>query len=228
MPVLQPGAKAILVFEGLDTFAEVCLDDTTILKSENMFLSHEVDITALARPEGTHTLDIVFDSALLRGRQLEKIHAKHRFIAHNGEAGRLAVRKAQYHWGWDWGPVLMTAGPWRPIHLDICFARIVDSWLQADVAADLKSVSLSALVHVDSDVDCKVDLSLILDGRILHTRNAINVEDGVARSGFILQKKGGVVRKEKRRASSHALSLKGERVCSGVSTRALLGKFLNG
>lgn len=187
MPIIQTGAKVILTFEGLDTFAEVRLNDQTILRSENMFLSHEVDITAMAKPEGTHTLDILFDSALLRGRHLEKIHSEHRFIAHNGETGRLAVRKAQYHWGWDWGPVLMTAGPWRPVHLDICFARILDSWLQADVAADLKTVNLSAFVHVDGSADCTVDLSLILSGKTVLTKNAITVEDGVARSDFTLQ-----------------------------------------
>lgn len=187
VPFFEPGAKVILIFEGLDTFAEVCLDHKSILKSENMFLGHEIDITAMARPEETHTLDIYFDSALLRGRLLEKNHSEHRFIAHNGEAGRLAVRKAQYHWGWDWGPILMTAGPWRPVHLDICFARIVDSWLQADVAADLNSVKLLALVHVDGDVDCTVDLSIMLGGKTVLTRNAMNVQNGVARSEFILQ-----------------------------------------
>jgi len=30
----------------------------------------------------------------------------------NGVSARLYVRKAQYGWGWDWGPVVMTVGPW--------------------------------------------------------------------------------------------------------------------
>ncbi len=62
-----------------------------------MFLSHRVDITERVT-RGQHSLEIDFDSALLRGRELEKAHPEYNFIAHNGETGRLGVRKAQYNW----------------------------------------------------------------------------------------------------------------------------------
>jgi hypothetical protein len=35
------------------------------------------------------------------------------YDAGNGDSCRLYSRKAQYGWGWDWGPVMMTVGPWR-------------------------------------------------------------------------------------------------------------------
>lgn len=91
------GASAYLLFDGLDTLAHVRLNNVSILESENMFLSHRVNITSTLK-SGANTLRIDFDSALLRGRELEKQHPEHRFLAHNGETGRLAVRKAQYHW----------------------------------------------------------------------------------------------------------------------------------
>ena len=47
---------------------------------------------------GSNVLSVDFDSAVLRVRELQKQHEGHRFIAHNGESGRLTVRKAQYHW----------------------------------------------------------------------------------------------------------------------------------
>lgn len=97
VPEVPQGASAYLLFDGLDTFAHARLNNVSILESENMFLSHRVDITR-ALQAGANTLTIDFDSALLRGRELEKAHPEHRFIAHNGESGRLAVRKAQYHW----------------------------------------------------------------------------------------------------------------------------------
>ena len=97
VPEVPEGASVYLLFDGLDTFAHVRLNDVSILVSENMFLSHRVDITRALR-SGANNLAIDFDSALLRGRELEKAHPEHRFLAHNGETGRLAVRKAQYHW----------------------------------------------------------------------------------------------------------------------------------
>lgn len=87
-----------LVFDGLDTYAQVQLNGETVLESDNMFLQYRVNVTDKLLAGQENILEIRFASALLRGRELGKEHAEHRFIAHNGEAGRLAVRKAQYHW----------------------------------------------------------------------------------------------------------------------------------
>lgn len=87
-----------LIFEGLDTFAQVKLNDAVILESDNMFLSHRVDITDKLCNEGTNVLSIDFDSALLKSREITKQYPDHRWELFNGEAGRLVVRKAQYHW----------------------------------------------------------------------------------------------------------------------------------
>ena len=32
--------------------------------------------------------------------------------------------KTQYHYGWDWGPVVLTSGPYMPIHLEAYDSRI--------------------------------------------------------------------------------------------------------
>lgn len=45
-----------------------------------------------------NVLEFDFASALLAGREIEKAHPEHRFIAANVESGRLGVKKAQYHW----------------------------------------------------------------------------------------------------------------------------------
>jgi beta-mannosidase len=97
-PALSSDAKGALVFEGLDTFATVKLNGKTVLESSNMFLSHYVDITNTLSKTDENVIEIDFASALIRGRELEKEHPEYRFIAHNGESGRVGVRKAQYHW----------------------------------------------------------------------------------------------------------------------------------
>jgi beta-mannosidase len=98
-PEVPPEASVFLLFDGLDTIAKVRLNGREILESDNMFLSYRVNVTDVLRLAGQENeLSIDFDSALLHGRQLEKEHPEHRFIAHNGEKGRIGVRKAQYHW----------------------------------------------------------------------------------------------------------------------------------
>lgn len=99
-PKVPAGASTYLLFDGLDTFATVQLNGVTILASDNMFLSHRVDVSKLLREDShaKNTLVIDFDSSLLRAREIQKEHPEHAFIAYNGEPSRLAVRKAQYHW----------------------------------------------------------------------------------------------------------------------------------
>jgi beta-mannosidase len=63
-----------------------------------MFLSHRVDVTNKLSNEGPNVLSIDFDSALLKAREIKEQYPDHRWELFNGEAGRLVVRKAQYHW----------------------------------------------------------------------------------------------------------------------------------
>ncbi|KAL1848503.1 hypothetical protein Daus18300_013604 [Diaporthe australafricana] len=134
-----------LVFEGLDTFATVYLNHSKVLVCDNMFTSHRVDITDLLRrtgkDQGDVELEIVFESASVSGRKLITEHKEHNFLVRQTEAGRLPVRKAQYHWGWDWGPILTTAGIWRPVYLDHYVARFDDISIPYELTEDLMNVS---------------------------------------------------------------------------------------
>jgi beta-mannosidase len=95
---VKDGNKAILVFEGLDTFATVVLNGKTVLETDNMFVSERVDVTDVLKQNGDNDLVITFDSAYLRGwKEVEK-HPDHKWGCWNGDNSRLGVRKSQYHW----------------------------------------------------------------------------------------------------------------------------------
>ena len=114
-PKLSSNHKTLLIFEGLDTlavslhsymalnkadsggFQNVSLNGQQILKSNNMFLSHTVDVTHILNGKN-NILSIDFESSLLQGRRIQDQYPEYDFIAHDGEPGRLGVRKAQYHW----------------------------------------------------------------------------------------------------------------------------------
>lgn len=133
-----------LVFQGLDTFATVSLNGEVILNSDNMFISHRVNITDKLRPDGAlNDLGITFESARLRGLELVKEHPEHRHIVHQTEIGRGPVRKAQYQWGWDWGPIMLTCGPWKPILLETYSVRIDDLHVTYSLEDDLSRADVS-------------------------------------------------------------------------------------
>ncbi|KAI1490081.1 beta-mannosidase [Biscogniauxia mediterranea] len=158
--------KAVLAFDGLDTFATVVLNGKTILETENMFIPERVDVTdVLKKGDGEENeLVITFDSAYLRGWKLVEKYPDHKWGCWNGDSSRLAVRKAQYHWGWDWGPALLTCGPWRPINLEIYESRITDLWCEIDVEKSLKTANVTVYASIEGDAS-KIRLDISLDGK---------------------------------------------------------------
>ena len=159
-------AQMALVFEGLDTFAQVWLNGELILSSDNMFVPARVDVGACLR-DGRNELWLHFDSALQRGRALEAHHGKRALW--NGDASRLYVRKAGYHYGWDWGPTLLTAGPWKPVLLHASNLRIADVYSPVWLADDLSC----ARVDVHTVLDGALHAGARLRHRLLDPRGAL-------------------------------------------------------
>jgi beta-mannosidase len=144
----EAAEPAALCFDGLDTVATVWLNDLAILAGDNMFVPYRVPVAGLLRA-GRNTLAIRFASALRHGQAQEAEHG--RLNAWNTDPSRVYVRKAQYHYGWDWGPCLITAGPWRPVRLELGGVRIAEIHCPAEVGADLSSAELPVRLILDAD-----------------------------------------------------------------------------
>src|SRR5262249_11567870 len=98
-----------------------------------------IAVKRLLKPSG-NVLVIRFESALRRGKEREATYDKR--PAWNGNPSRVYVRKAQYHYGWDWGPTLLTAGLWRPVYLEAYSNRIVDVAINPQISEDLAEAVL--------------------------------------------------------------------------------------
>ncbi|KAJ5144566.1 Glycoside hydrolase family 2 immunoglobulin-like beta-sandwich [Penicillium atrosanguineum] len=182
-PNVPEGSAIDLVLDGLDTFATVKLDGQTILKSDNMFVGHRINLTKALEAEGEHTLEIEFDCALLKAREIRNQDLNHKWVGFNGDPSRLAVRKAQYHWGWDWGPVLMTAGIWRAVRLEVYSARVVDLWPQTQLAVEHQTAEVTAVAKVDTVAtgDYRARFSLNLKGtEIAHQDVPVSTDQNAA------------------------------------------------
>ncbi|OTA85292.1 glycoside hydrolase family 2 protein [Hypoxylon sp. CO27-5] len=182
-PVVAGSVVTDLVFEGLDTFATVLLNGNEILKADNMFLSYRVDVSNILQND--NALEIKFDSAMLRGRELVKEHShEHTFYVRQTEVSRVPVRKAQYNWGWDWGPILMTAGPWRPVFLEQYVSRIEDVWTHCEVHEDLKTCSGRIFAKVAGAKPNSITLRLSLEGKTVWEKECTVDNNGLAEAEF--------------------------------------------
>ena len=109
-----------IVFKGLDTYATVYLNDEEVLKADNMFRSWSIDAKPYLK-KGKNRIRILFESPVRVGMEKLKAHPYPLIVANElapeGEQTNIFTRKAPFHFGWDWGPRLVTSGIWRPILL---------------------------------------------------------------------------------------------------------------
>ena len=103
-----------LVFEGLDTYADVYLNEQTILHCDNMFRRWRIPAKTLLKA-GPNTLRIEFHSAVEKMLPYVKSLpyvlpsiSTHNFGNEEGIATAPYTRKAPYNYGWDWGPRFLT------------------------------------------------------------------------------------------------------------------------
>ncbi|MGV3618774.1 MAG: glycoside hydrolase family 2 protein [Fimbriimonas sp.] len=168
--------RRVLKFEGLDTICEVFLNGDKVAEHDNMFVPLEVDVTDLLK-EGENTLEIRFQSATRVGRERQAAYFAEKGLAADTERfdERAFVRKAQYMYGWDWGPRLVSCGIWRPVSLVEFAARITDVYV--------------AQTHRENGVvEFKITTEFEGEGQIVHRLDGVDtlVGDG----SFVLHRPG--------------------------------------
>ncbi|MCX6158767.1 MAG: glycoside hydrolase family 2 protein [Ignavibacteriae bacterium] len=111
--------KRDLVFEGLDTYANVFINGKKVLYAENMFRGYRVKDINKYLNKGNNVLEIIFRSPIAIEDSLAKAFYKNTGLKKLPETGRIFTRKAAYHYGWDWSPRLVTCGIWRNVYLEV-------------------------------------------------------------------------------------------------------------
>ncbi|WP_027392655.1 beta-mannosidase [Aquimarina latercula] len=162
-----------LSFEGVDTYTEIFLNHSLLLKTNNAFRIWNVDVSGKLLKE--NKLRILFKSPT-EIEAIEKGKLPYELPAGN----RIFSRKAQFHYGWDWGPTFITAGVWKPITLrswdDI---QLQDVYIKQNFL-DKKQAKLQAEVllnRTQEDLDEDVVINVLINKEIVETK-IINPEKG--------------------------------------------------
>ena len=168
-----------LVFEGLDTYANVFLNDESLLNTDNMFRTWRADCKRLLRL-GANTLRIRFRSPI---NEVLPLMAKmsYQLPAGNdqGEKTSPHTRKAPYQFGWDWGPRFVTSGIWRPVFLEAWNeARVEDLHiLPKQVTAAAARVTAEVEVVANKNVSAAIIIDNLTD-KTIAARREVNLAPG--------------------------------------------------
>ncbi|WP_331010285.1 beta-mannosidase [Sphingomonas sp.] len=159
-----------LVFEGLDTFATISINGVVAGRADNMFRTWRIPAKSLLKP-GRNTVEVDFESPITRLQPMVmalKTPLPGAYDSAFGDEpkGRQTanyVRKAAYHYGWDFTPRLVAIGIWKPVRLEAYDSvRLAD--LHVDqIHLDDEAAVLDAVVEVvataPQPVEVKVDIT---------------------------------------------------------------------
>ena len=146
-----------LVFDGLDTFADVSVNDKPVLSADNMFRRWRVPAKNVLHA-GSNTLQVTLHSpiAKLQPWLLKQPYAlPGEFDSAFGDEpkGKQTsnyVRKANYQYGWDWGPRFVTLGIWQPVRLESWTEARLEDFHIAQPHVDADKAELAAEVSLQA------------------------------------------------------------------------------
>ncbi|WP_040153457.1 glycoside hydrolase family 2 protein, partial [Xanthomonas citri] len=156
-----------LVFDGLDTFAEVTLNGKQLLSADNMFRQWRVDAKSLLK-RGDNLLEVKLYSPI---KKIQPWLAKQPYAlpgAYDSAFGdepearhsSTYVRKAPYNFGWDWGPRMVNAGIWKDVRVEAWDAVRVDGLHIAQQRVDAHSAQVQAQLDLQAGRSGPVQVTL--------------------------------------------------------------------
>jgi len=135
--------KISLVFEGLDTYADVFLNNHLILKADNMFREWEIECKEYLKPT-KNELFIKFHPAVKH--DLQKENESQLKLPDS----RAYSRKAPYQYGWDWGPRFVSCGIWKTVKIKAWDKLNVESLYFIQKNIDKNKAELQCELEINS------------------------------------------------------------------------------
>ncbi len=150
-----------LVFEGLDTYADVFLNGKNILNAENMFRRYRIPVNKYLR-SGINKIQIIFYSPVKVSDSLQaKYYEDYEIKGLPGKYNAF-TRKASYHFGWDWAPRLITSGIWRNVYLMSYDGFISDAIFQTEsISENSARININCIFELSPTAETK-GLSFVL------------------------------------------------------------------
>jgi len=135
-----------LVFDGLDTYAEVKLNGQHLLNTDNMFRRWTANIKPFAKAKN-NLLEIIFTPAVIED-SIKDAKMNYRL-----PDVRAYSRKAPYQYGWDWGPRFVTCGIWRPVKIEGWNEIKIDNYQIVQKEVSEEKAEIDFVINLETNPD---------------------------------------------------------------------------
>ena len=157
-----------LEFDGLDIYATVYINGKKVLEADNMFRKWIISAKNHLK-KGKNYLKIVFLSAVQKGKE-EAVKLPYTLP----DKERVFVRKAQYQFGWDWGPRFVTAGIWKKVQLKFWNSAKIENIKFSQVELNDKKAILEFVTEIYVSKAKTIQLQINEKAETFHLKKGTN------------------------------------------------------
>ena len=156
-PTLLEKNNVRLIFKGLDTYADIFLNDSLLFKANNMFIPWQKEVKKLLKEENTLTV---------------KLHSPLDYANNSDEPAfvkklpgneRIFTRKAAFHYGWDWAPRLIPSGIYRPVLLEGWDAARLENYHLQVGKTNKQQANVKLYLSINAEKNTKADFQFSID-----------------------------------------------------------------
>ena len=179
--------KVSLVLPGLDSHADISLNgkpvpfpgDPDFRKNtpRNMFRTWTYEVKSYLNP-GENQIEITFHP-LIQSTQVARDTLGYALPADNDaseEKASIFVRKAPYHFGWDWGPRLVTAGIWKTPYLEAWDGTEILDWSFVTKSITTDAAEAELEVHIQAKRPGNFSLEGSIGEQVIDRRLALSAD----------------------------------------------------
>ena len=149
-----------LVFNGLDTYADVWLNGEKILHSENMFVKYQKEVKGLLKKNNNELKVRFYPFDAQRDSLIETYRLRF-------PEKYAVMRKAAYQNGWDWAPRYLNVGIWKDVELRGWSGFKVESMSVLTENLNGNDAEMSANIRVFSDGTSIAEFVVLKNGEEL-------------------------------------------------------------
>ena len=171
-------ANIEIVFEGLDTYCRVYLNGELIILSDNMFIDYRSSIKkhlVLGKNElllhfesAVNGVEERFGPGLIYPAENDKSEKKHSAY----------VRKAPYHFGWDWGPRFVASGVWRGVRLETAHHAKINTVKSRQQWIDHQNVRVHFSLEIEGFKNLPATISIASDKLPDSYNRCVDINEG--------------------------------------------------
>ena len=147
-----------LVFEGIDTIADIYLNDKLLGRAKDMHRVWSFDVKDCLQEENELRVYLHSPIAYIENKDKDSDIT---YSSTGSMAGNGWLRKAHYMFGWDWGPQLPDEGIWRDVYIEYAsVAKLKEVHIRQYHGEDQVTVDLECPVKFFRDEDLEIQVNI--------------------------------------------------------------------